>query len=57
MATDPAKIQAEKKYKAPCCTQEVKAFLGFVGYYRLFCSDFSTIARPLNILSSKDIRF
>ena len=37
--------------------QEVKSFLGFVGYYRRFCPDFATIARPLNVLSSKEVRF
>ena len=35
----------------------MKSFLGFVGYYRRFCPDFATIARPLNVLSSKDVRF
>ena len=31
--------------------------MGFVGYYRRFCSDFATIARPLNVLSSKETKF
>ena len=57
IATDPAKISAMKDWKTPQCTQEVKSFLGFVGYYRRFCPDFATIARPLNVLSSKDAKF
>ena len=57
IAIDPAKISAVKEGKTPKCTQEVKLFLGFVGYYRRFCPDFSTIARPLNILSSKETKF
>ena len=57
VATDPAKIAAVRDWKTPQCTQEVKSFLGFVGYYRRFCPDFATIARPLNILSSKEVKF
>ena len=57
VATDPAKIAAVQDWKTPRCTQEVKSFLGFVGYYRWFCPDFATIARPLNVLSSKEVRF
>ena len=57
VATDPAKIAAVRDWKTPRCTQEVKSFLGFVGYYRRFCPDFATIARPLNILSSKEVQF
>ena len=57
IATDPAKISAVKDWKTLRCTQEVKSFLGFVGYYRRFCPDFATIARPLNILSSKETKF
>ena len=57
IATDPAKISAAKDWKTPRCTQEVKSFLGFVGYYRRFCPDFAMIARPLNVLSSKETKF
>ena len=57
IATDPAKISAVKDWKTPQCTQEVKSFLGFVGHYRRFCPDFATIARPLNVLSSKYAKF
>ena len=57
IATDPAKISSVKNWKTPRCTQEVKSFLGFVGYYRRFCPDFVTIARLLNILRSKETKF
>ena len=35
----------------------MKSFLGFVGYYRRFYQDFATIAKPLNVLSSKEVKF
>ena len=57
VATDPAKIEAVQSWKTPRCTQEVKSFLGFVGHYRRFCPDFATLARPLNVLSSKEVKF
>ena len=57
IATDPAKISAVKDWKTTRCTQEVKSFLGSVGYYRRFCPDFATISRPLNVLNSKETKF
>ena len=57
IATDSAKISAVKDWKTPRCTQKLKSFLGFVGYYWRFCPDFATIARPLSILSSKETKF
>ena len=55
--TDPTKIAAAKDWQTSKCTQEVKSILGFVGCYRIFCLDFATIARPLNILNSKEAKF
>ena len=46
-----------KKWRTPPCTQEVKSFFGFVGYYQQFRHSFATIARLLNILSSSKVRF
>ena len=57
VATDLAKITAAQNWKTPRCTQEVKFFMGFVSYYRRFCPDFATIARPLNVLSRKEVKF
>ena len=56
IATNLTNISAVKDWKIPRCTQEVKFFLGFVGYYRRFCLDFATIASPLNVLSSKETK-
>ena len=57
VAIDLARIQVVKKWRTPPCTQEVKSFFGFVGYYQQFRHSFATIARLLNILSSSKVRF
>ena len=57
VATNPAMVKAVKEWQFLCCTQDVKSFLGFVGYYWRFCLDFATIARPLDVLSSKETPF
>ena len=49
MVTNSAKVAAAKEWQHPHCTQEVKSFLGFVGYYPRFCWSFATVARPLNV--------
>ena len=54
VATNPGKVEAEKEWQFSCCTQEVKSFLGFVGYYWRFCPNCATVVRPLNVLSSKE---
>ena len=48
--TDPAKIETVKNWSTPKCVREVRAFLGFAGYYRKFIPGFSQIAQPLNAL-------
>ncbi|KAK3086720.1 hypothetical protein FSP39_022469 [Pinctada imbricata] len=47
---DPAKIDKVKNWPKPRNSDEVRQFLGFVGYYRRFIKGFSSIARPLNDL-------
>ena len=44
---DPQKIDKVKDWPAPTNPDEVRQFLGFVGYYRRFIQDFSKISRPL----------
>ena len=57
VSTDPEKIEAVKDWKTPTCVSEVRAFLGFVGYYQRFIPDFATVAKPLNRLTSKKSDF
>ena len=55
--TDPEKVQAVQNWPTPRCQNEVRQFLGFVGYYRKFCPDYATIAKPLSRLTAKDHPF
>ena len=48
--TDPEKIDALKTWPIPKDVKEVRAFLGFTGYYRRFIRNYASIARPLNDL-------
>lgn len=54
---DPKKTEAVVNYPTPANTKDVKAFLGFVGYYRRFIPNFSHISEPLNKLLRKRAEF
>lgn len=45
------KVQAILDYPKPNSVHEVRAFLGFVGFYRKFIANFAKIARPLTDLT------
>ena len=45
-----AKVQAIKEMRPPVNKDEVRAVLGFLGYYRCYCPGFSSLAQPLNAL-------
>jgi len=48
---DPEKTEALRSWPVPTTVKEVKAFVGFAGYYRRFVSHFSHMAKPLNDLT------
>lgn len=52
LRTDPDKVQAIVNYPVPTNKKEVKRFLGTASWYRRFIPNFSTIAGPLNKLTS-----
>ena len=47
---DPAKVEKVNNWPRPTTPEEVRQFLGFIGYYRKFIKDFAKIARPLTDL-------
>ena len=44
---NPSKLKAIEKFPIPKTPKEIKSFLGLVGYYRRFISNFSKIVSPL----------
>ena len=54
---DKAKIDLISKLPSPTNVKTVRKFLGHVGFYRRFIMDFSKIAKPLNKLLEKDVKF
>ena len=50
ISTCPDKVQAVKDWPTPKTVNDLRSFLGFVGYYRKFIQGFSQLARPLNSL-------
>lgn len=52
LRTDPEKVEAIMNYPTPKNRKEVKRFLGTASWYRRFIPNFSTIAGPLNRLTS-----
>ena len=57
IAPMPEKLECIKDMPPPKTAKEVKQFLGLIGYYRKFVPRFSDLARPLNVLTRKDVPF
>ena len=54
---DEKKVKVVKEYPVPKTAKEVRAWLGYVGYYRRFCKNFAQICSPLYDLLKKDTEF
>ena len=57
MAPDPEKLSTLMQYPVPGDADQLRAFLGFVGYYRVFIPDFSSVASPLTQLFKKGVQW
>eukprot|EP00253_Pinus_taeda_P028167 PITA_28167 len=51
---DKSKVEVISKLPIPNCKRDVRSFLGFTGYYRIFIENFTKIASPLFKLLTKD---
>ena len=54
---DPKKLHAVLHYLTPRNVTDIRAFLGFTGYYHYFIKNYSTIVRPLLALIRKSATF
>ena len=52
-----SKIQAVEEFPIPKNLKQLRSFLGLANYYRRFIKDFAKIARPLNNLTKKSVKF
>lgn len=57
IATDPAKIEAIRKWPTPTSLEDVQTFLVLASYYRKLVKNLSTIASPLTRLTRKEVKF
>jgi hypothetical protein len=51
---NPTKVQVVFGLPRPVLVTNVKTFLGFMGYYRVFIREYATTAGPLFELTKKD---
>jgi len=56
------KIEKEKvngvlSWPEPKNVKDVRKFLGLTNYYRRFIKDFAQVARPINMLMRKDVKW
>lgn len=53
---NPQKIEAIKNFPIPRTDKQIKSFLGLLGYYRKFISNFSDLTKPLTACLRKDCK-
>ncbi len=54
---DPTKLDGIRKWPIPKSVKDVQSFLGFGNFYCKFIQGFSDLARPLNKLLKKNVKF
>jgi hypothetical protein len=52
-----AKVDAINNFPTPTNKKQLMRFLGMIGFYRKFCSNFATVVQPLTHLLRKDSKF
>jgi len=51
------KVDGVLSWPEPKNIKDVRKFLGFTNYYRRFIKDFTQVARPMNILMRKNVKW
>ena len=51
------KVNEVLSWLEPRNTKDVRKFLDFTNYYRRFIKDFAQVARPINVLMRKDMKW
>jgi len=51
------KIDGVLSWPEPKNIKDVRKFLGLTNYYRRFVKDFAWVARPINVLTRKDVKW
>ena len=51
------KVEGVLSWPEPKNVKDVRKFLGLANYYRRFIKDFAQIARPMNMLTRKDVKW
>lgn len=54
---DPAKFEPIKNYPVPENADQARRFVAFANYYRRFIKNFAEMARPINNLTKKKVKF
>ena len=57
MSVNSRKTSAVREWPAPKNVTEVRSFLGFCQFYRMFVKDFASIANPLTELTKDKVKF
>ena len=51
------KVDGVLSWPEPKNVKDVRKFLGLTNYYRRFIKDFAQVARPINVLMRKDVKW
>jgi len=51
------KVEGVLSWPEPKNVKDIRKFLDLANYYRRFIKDFSQVARPMNMLKKKDIKW
>ena len=57
VAVDPSKVRDVLDWKSPTTVQQVRSFLGLVGYYRRFIPYFSKVSKSITELLKNQVKF